>query len=305
MSKWTHNNIPDQHGKIIIVTGANSGLGYESTLALARKGATVIMASRNLEKAAQAADQIRTLIDSAELDVIQLDLADLSSIHNFVEAFGAKYDQLDVLLNNAGMMATPYTETTDGFELQLGINHLGHFALTGLLLPLLKATSGSRVVNVSSLAANSGAMKFDDLMSQNSYSRFGAYSQSKLANLLFTNELKRRLAEAKIDVMAVAAHPGGSKTNLGSGMQLKGIVAAAASSMQSLMTQSAAMGALPQLYAATASDVDSGEYFGPDGIGGVRGFPKRIAMPKQAYSPQDARDLWQRSVELTQITYAF
>lgn len=305
MSKWTHNNIPDQSGKVIIITGANSGLGYESTLALARKHATIIMASRNLAKADAAAEKVRSLVADVQLDVMQLDLANLGTIHGFAETFSAKYDRLDVLINNAGMMATPYAQTDDDFELQLGINHLGHYALTGLLLERLTSTPDSRVVNVSSLAASSGKMNFDDLMSEKSYSRFGAYGQSKLANLLFTNELKNRFAEAGVSTISVAAHPGGSNTNLGSGMQIKGLFGALANGMQSVMTQSAAMGALPQLYAATAADVDSGEYYGPDGLGGMRGFPKRVSMPKQGYDIQAARRLWEISAELTHVTYNF
>lgn len=303
MTKWTHNNIPDQSGKVIIITGGNSGLGYESALALARKHATVVMASRNLTKADAAKSAIENKVPNATIDVIQLDLADLGSVQAFADAFNAKYDRLDVLMNNAGMMATPKSDTVDGFELQLGINHLGHFALTGMLLDKLAATEGSRVVNVSSLAASNGKMKFDDLMGERSYSRFEAYAQSKLANLLFTNELKTRLAAAKIGTLSVAAHPGGSNTNLANGMALPKPLMTLSNRVMGLVAQSAEMGALPQLYAAVAADVDSGEYYGPDGMGQLRGFPKRIAMPKHAYDTTDAQQLWSVSAELTKIDY--
>ena len=215
-NKWTLDNIPDLSGKIMIVTGGNSGLGYESVKALAMKGAEVVLASRSLDKGEQAKQEILKAIPEAKIVVMELDLSDLSSVINFVTAFRKNFSKLDVLLNNAGIMMTPYFKTTDGFEAQFGTNHLGHFALTGLLSDLILSTPGSRIVNVSSGAHKSGAMDFDNLQFENGrgYTPMKAYGRSKLSNLLFTYELQRKLESARKDTISVAAHPGIAMTNL-------------------------------------------------------------------------------------------
>ena len=214
MSKWTTKDIPDQSGKIAIVTGANSGIGFEAAKALAAKGAHVVMACRNMEKGEKAVDDIRAATPAAQLALKQLDLADLGSVRTFAADYQAQHSQLHMLINNAGVMALPYRTTEDGFEMQFGTNHLGHFALTGLLLPTLFATPGSRIVTVSSMAHQMGTIQFDDLGWEKSYSKWRAYGMSKLANLLFTYELQRKLTAAGADTIAVAVHPGYSATNL-------------------------------------------------------------------------------------------
>ena len=217
MSNWTQEDIPDLTGKVIIVTGANCGIGYEAAKEFARKGAQTILACRSMAKAQTAEDQILAEIPNAEVEIMQLDLASQTSVHQFADEFEEKYDRLDVLVNNAGIIWTPYTKTEDGFESQFGTNHLGHFALTGLLMDHLLKTPGSRVVNVSSVGHRSGKMDFDNLMFEDGkgYSRHGAYGRSKLANLLFTYELQRKFETISADTIATAAHPGGSNTNLG------------------------------------------------------------------------------------------
>src|SRR5690242_4845134 len=213
-NKWTANDMPDQTGRVAIVTGANVGLGYESALALARKGAQVIVASRNPEKGQKAVSSIKEQVPGAKIEFIQLDLASLASVRAFADEFKRRYNRLDLLLNNAGVMAIPRAETADGFEMQLGTNHLGHFALTGLLLDLLLKTPGSRIVNTSSSAQYMGRMNFEDPQLRQNYSRWGAYGQSKLANVLFTHELQRRLEQAGSTTISASAHPGGARTNL-------------------------------------------------------------------------------------------
>ena len=215
-NKWTTNNIPDLTGKVVIVTGANSGIGWDTAVALAEKGATVIMACRNLVKSQAALDALKAQVPNADVELMQLDLANLESVRQLADEFKAKYDRLDLLINNAGIMMVPFAMTVDGFESHFGTNHLGHFALTGLLLDRILATPGARVVNVSSGAHLIGSMNFDNLMYENGegYSSTRAYAQSKLANLLFTYELQRRFEAAGVDAEALAAHPGGSNTNL-------------------------------------------------------------------------------------------
>jgi NAD(P)-dependent dehydrogenase (short-subunit alcohol dehydrogenase family) len=303
MPKWTAEEMPDQSGRIAIVTGANSGLGYETTLALARKGAQVVMACRNLEKGQAALDQVQQQAPNARLDLMKLDLASLASIHEFADAYLARYDRLDLLINNAGLMAVPRRETEDGFEMQFGVNHLGHFALTGLLLPALLRTPGSRAVTVSSMAHFNGRIDFDDLMREQSYSRYGAYGQSKLANVLFAVELQRRLEQASADTISVAAHPGYSDTELQSNS-----AESSDSSFERLfygllnktVAQSSAQGALPQLYAATMPDVQGGDFWGPHLV--MRGYPKRVRAKSDAYDPQIAARLWAVSEELTGVS---
>ena len=293
---WTADNIPNQTDRVAIVTGANSGIGFETAKALAAKGATLVAACRNLDKADAAADAIRQVAD-AKLDIIPLDLASLTSVRAFAERFNANYDRLDLLVNNAGVMVPPYTTTEDGFELQFGANHLGHFTLTGHLLARLLATPGSRVVTVSSSAHRIGELDFGNLQAERGYKPWRAYGRSKLANLLFTLELQNRLDAASADTVAVAAHPGGTKTNLQSHMS------SLWRPLLNLIMQEPAMGALPTLYAATAPDVRGNEYFGPDGFGEIRGHPRRVDSSEASQDVGAARLLWAESERLTGVRY--
>ena len=213
-NKWTEKDIPDLREKVIVVTGANTGLGFENTKQFSKHGANVIMACRNLEKSHQSLEKIQNKIPDAKVEILKLDLASLESINQFSDNFKQKYDRLDILLNNAGIMMVPYKKTLDGFESQVGTNHLGHFALTAQLFDLLKNIKGSRIINVSSTAHLRGEMDWDDFLFEKSYSRIKAYGRSKLANLLFTYEMDRRLKAKGIDILSVASHPGGATTNL-------------------------------------------------------------------------------------------
>jgi NAD(P)-dependent dehydrogenase (short-subunit alcohol dehydrogenase family) len=308
MSQWTPAEIPSQAGKVAIVTGANSGLGYFTARELARKGAQVIMACRSREKTEPAMDDIRKAVPEAKLDFIPLDLADLKSIRDFAQAFPAKFPKLDLLCNNAGVMALPYRKTADGFEMQIGTNHLGHFALTGLLLDRLKATPEARVVNVASLAHNwTRGMDLDDLnWERKKYKKWDAYGKSKLANLLFTFELKRRLGKSGIAVKSVAAHPGYSATNLGvagPAMENSLLGKLMMHAGEALFSQSAEMGALPQIYAATLPEVESGDYFGPDGFRQIKGYPTKVGCRRMARDENLAAKLWGLSQQLTGVKY--
>jgi NAD(P)-dependent dehydrogenase (short-subunit alcohol dehydrogenase family) len=301
--KWTTAEITDQHGRTAVVTGANSGLGRIVARELARHGARVIIASRDSVKGAAAAREISGVLPSSTVEFVQLDLADLGSIRAFADRIRAGNDRVDLLVNNAGVMAAPYRKTADGFELQFGTNHLGHFALTGLLLPLLSPPD-ARVVTVSSNSHKRGQMRFDDLQGERRYSRWGAYSQSKLANLLFAFELDRRLKAAGWGLISVAAHPGYSATNL----QLSGPPPYERLAMRlanRLVAQSAEMGALPLLYAATAPDMRGGSYLGPDGMGEMRGHPILAEATKRANDEEAARRLWEISEQLTGVKYDF
>ncbi|WP_435359015.1 oxidoreductase [Haloarchaeobius sp. DFWS5] len=305
--EWTAADIPDQSGRTIVVTGANSGLGFEATKALAAKGAHVVMACRSLERANEAASEIESTTRGGSLSTRKLDLGSQASIREFVTDFESDFDRLDVLVNNAGVMMPPYSTTTDGFELQFGVNHLGHFALTGLLLDQLRETDGdTRVVTQSSMAHTNGDIHFEDLNRRESYGRVEAYGQSKLANLLFTYELDRRLRAAGADTIAVAAHPGWSATGLQDGdteqgaslpRRIFGRVANA------VFAQSAADGSLPALYAATAANVDGGHYFGPDGFREMQGHPTRVTSNAKSYDHETARRLWEVSEEMTGVTF--
>ncbi len=294
MTNWTVENIPDQTGRMAIVTGANSGLGFETALALAAKGATVIMACRNQQKAQKALEDIKQAVPNADIEVMPLDLADLSSVRTFAEAFQAKYDHLNILVNNAGVMSTPQGKTKDGFETQFGANHLGHFALTGLLLPALRATPRARVVNVSSMMHRFGKMNFDDLQSEKRYNPSQAYGQSKLANLLFMRGLNEYFARQGMSALATAAHPGWAATNL----QADDIY----TRLNPYFAQSAAHGALPTLYAATMS-AQANDFAGPGGFLELRGAPKLVSMSKAAQRMADVQRLWKVSQELTGVTY--
>jgi NAD(P)-dependent dehydrogenase (short-subunit alcohol dehydrogenase family) len=300
MSKWTTADIPDQTGRTAVITGANTGLGYETAAALAAKGARVVIAVRNLDKGKDAAHRIEQDTPGALIELQELDLTSLESIHSAADALKSRHDHIDLLINNAGVMYPPKSTTTDGFELQFGTNHLGHFALTGQLLDRLLPVPGSRVVTISSVGHRiNAAIHFDDLQWQRRYSRVGAYGQSKLANLLFTYELQRRLA-AKGTTIAVAAHPGGSDTEL---MRHLPRALNFALPVVRPMFQPADMGALPQLRAATDPGVLGGQYFGPDGPGGTRGYPKVVPSSDQSYDAELQRRLWAVSEELTGVHF--
>jgi NAD(P)-dependent dehydrogenase (short-subunit alcohol dehydrogenase family) len=304
---WTEADIPDQAGRTVLITGANSGIGFEAARALAQRGAHVVLACRSHARAQDAVDQIADLDPAGSTEVIELDLADLDSVEAAAAAFNASHDRLDLLINNAGLMATPHQHTAQGHEMQFGVNHLGHFALTGRLLPALLDSEAARVVSISSQAHRFGQMNFDDINSEQRYSPWKAYGQSKLANLLFTRGLQQRLTDADEQAIAVAAHPGGANTNLGHenpGGVLNSAMHAARPVMEKLFTQSAEMGALPTLRAATDPDVQGGDYFGPGGLGEQRGYPKKVAMSSRARDEVTARRLWTVSEELTGVNYA-
>ena len=304
MSRWSVADIPDQAGRTVLITGANSGLGLQTALALAEHGATVLLGCRDPQRGRAALAQVRSGSGGADATLIQLDLADLSSIAKAAdEARSITGDRLDVLVNNAGVMAAPARRTVDGFELQIGTNHLGHAALTWLLGPAL--VPGARVVTVSSLAHRGGGLDLDDLnFTRRRYSAAAAYSASKLANVLFTLELDRRARDTGRDLVAVAAHPGLTDTELvfnTARMHSAGPLAHVARWGNKLITQGAAAGALPQLYAATAPDVRGGEYFGPTHLGETRGAPGRAAASAAARDVHMARLLWERTAELTGV----
>lgn len=304
---WDISAMPDQGGKLAVITGANSGIGYEAALALAGKGARVIMAVRSEERGRAAAERIRAARPQAQVEVRSLDLADLGSVRRFAEGFLAEHAALPLLINNAGVMALPYRRTADGFEMQFGTNHLGHFALTGLLLPAVLAAPGARVVTVSSGAHQPGKIDFDNLDGSRGYQRWVAYAQSKLANLLFAYELQRRLAGSGAGAISLACHPGYADTELqsaGARMEGSSLGATLAGAMNRLLAQSAAMGALPTLYAATSPDAYGGDYIGPTGFGGWRGYPERSRSNALSYDAALARRLWEVSEQLTGVSYA-
>ncbi len=300
MADWTTSNIPDQSGKTFIVTGANSGIGYETTLALAEKNATVIMACRNLDKARRACEAIKSAVPAAKLELMQLDLGSLRSIHAFAETYASQHDRLDVLINNGGIIASPRSVTADGFESQFGINHLGPFALTGLLLPVLLSTSGSRVVTISSRMHTAGKIAWDDLMSERKYDAWAAYRQSKLANLLFTFELNRRLEAKGTTTRAIAVHPGLAATRWPEN-NLKGFNKFLMKTVAPMMSQSAAMGALPPLYASVDANAKPSGYYGPHKD--TKGHPVETRASESAYNEADADRLWELSEQLTGVKY--
>jgi NAD(P)-dependent dehydrogenase (short-subunit alcohol dehydrogenase family) len=307
MTRWTAREIPDQSGRTVVVTGANSGLGLRSAEALAAKGARVLLGCRNETKGKAALEAVKAVATGAEPEVVRLDLADLASVRAGARHIGELTDHLDVLMNNAGVMALPLGRTADGFEMQFGTNHLGHFALTGLLLPTLVRAEAPRVVTTSSLTHRMGRMRWKDLnWHQGRYGKWTAYGQSKLANLLFTFELDRRARDAGAQLVSVAAHPGYANTHLqAAGPQQSGnkLMLVGAGMLNRVAAQSDVMGALPQLYAAAMPDVRGGEYFGPEGRFETRGFPHRVGATKAARNPEAARRLWAVSEELTGVTY--
>ena len=299
MRGWTADDIPDLSGRRAIVTGANSGIGYHTALQLARHGASVVLACRSAERGQAAFDRMRTAAPDADLALGSLDLADLASVRTFAARHGD--GPLDVLVNNAGVMALPRRSTADGFEMQFGTNHLGHFALTGLLLPALRAAASARVVTVTSGFAWPGRLNFDDLQGERRYRKWSAYAQAKLANLIFTKELDRRFPE----LTSVAAHPGFAATNLqqaGPRMQGSTLMEKAAGIGNAVVAQSAAAGALPSLYAATA-DVEGGACYGPRLLQ-YRGTPAKVVTPPQAARADLGARLWDVSETLTGVGYA-
>ncbi|MFD2080615.1 NAD(P)-dependent dehydrogenase, short-chain alcohol dehydrogenase family [Actinopolymorpha cephalotaxi] len=301
---WTADQIPDLTGRTAVVTGANAGLGYHVALELARYGAAVVLACRDLRRGEAALARIRRELARPAVELRPLDLGDLSSVRGFAADVTAEHPSLDLLVNNAGIMALPRALTVDGFERQLGVNHLGHFALTGLLLPALLAAPEPRVVTVSSQMHAMGTIDFDDLMSERRYGPWKAYGQSKLANLLFTFELQRRADRAGMPLTSVATHPGYAATNLQNAAaqtRRRAWVRHASAAVTRLVAQPAAQGALTTLYAATMPDVRGGEFFGPDSFGGSRGHPTRVKATAKAYDPETAARLWERSEQLTGV----
>jgi NAD(P)-dependent dehydrogenase (short-subunit alcohol dehydrogenase family) len=309
MAGWTSDDIPDQSGRTALVTGGNSGLGYETVLQLARKGARVLLGARDRARGTAALERLGAKAPGSRAELAQFDLADLASVERFAAGFLASGQELDLLVNNAGVMAIPNWETTaQGYERQFGTNHLGHFALTGRLLPALARRPGSRVVTVSSNRHKSATgIDFDDLQGEHSYRPWGAYDQSKLANAMFVLELDRRLRAAGLDIISAGAHPGFAHTNLQvTGPRSGGtsLVARGMGLATRLFAQPARDGALPTLYAATAADVHGGEYFGPDGPGEMRGHhPKLVQFSAAAHHQAAAARLWAVSEELTGVTF--
>ncbi|OMC18551.1 SDR family NAD(P)-dependent oxidoreductase [Mycobacterium colombiense] len=300
---WSEGDVPDQSGRVVVITGANTGIGYETAAVLAYRGAHVVLAVRNLEKGNAALARIVAASPRADVTLQQLDLTSLDAIRSAADALRSAYPRIDLLINNAGVMWTPKQVTADGFELQFGTNHLGHFALTGLLLDNLLVVRDSRVVTVSSLGHRlRAAIHFDDLQWEHGYDRIAAYGQSKLANLLFTYELQRRLAtKADAKTIAVAAHPGGSNTELA--RNLPGVFRPVKAVLGPVLFQSPAMGALPTLRAATDAAVQGGQYYGPSGFLEQRGRPKLVESSAQSHDEELQRRLWAVSEELTGVKF--
>jgi len=307
VDQWGVSDIPDQNGRTVLITGASSGLGLRSAEALAATGARVLLACRNAEKAATALESVKAGATGPTPEVVALDLADLDSVAACASTVDGAVEHLDVLVNNAGVMAVPRRRTSAGFELQFGTNHLGHFALTGGVLPTLLRAPSPRVVNVSSNAHKFGSMRWDDLNWQRGrYSKWRAYGQSKLANLLFSSELQRRAIAAATPLVVASAHPGYASTHLAAvgpemaGHRLAGMLTSLG---DRLLAQPDDMGALPQLYAATMPDVGPDDYFGPDGPGELRGHPTRVGRSRAASDLAAGARLWRRSEELTGVSY--
>ena len=300
---WTAEDLPSMENETVVVTGANSGIGFEATRAFARKGATVIMACRNMERAGEAREDILEDFGEADLRVRELDLADLSTVRSFAEEIRANHDEIDVLCNNAGIMGIPREETEDGFEKQMGVNHLGHFALTGLLLDLVE-NAGGRIVTQSSGLHRQADIDFDDLMLEEEYDAWRSYANSKLANLLFAYQLDLELKHNDHDAISVACHPGYSNTRLQERVGEKkdsGLMKYGARVANRLLAQPASKGALPMLYAATSPDAEGGDFIGPDGLFEMRGYPEKQRSSQESYDMTDAEELWELSEELTEV----
>lgn len=297
---WTKKNIGDQTGKTVIVTGANTGIGYETALALFEAGAHVVLACRNERNAQDAEARLRTQGGNGTLETAILNLANLKAVGDFATAFIQKHNKLDILINNAGVMTPPASKTDDGFELQFGVNFLGHYTLTGHLYPLLNETPGSRIVTVSSMAYLRGAIDFDNLRSEHSYDAFREYAQSKLANVLFSVELQRRIESAGDQVISVAAQPGANKTDLSRFMN-EADYNAAIDRIGGLMDPW--QGALPSLYAAVAGDVLGGDFYSPDEPGGYRGYPAKLTIESHALDQAVGKRLWEWAEDATKVSY--
>jgi NAD(P)-dependent dehydrogenase (short-subunit alcohol dehydrogenase family) len=303
MSKWSAADVPDQSGRVAVITGANTGLGFETAAVLARKGAHTVLAVRNLDKGNDAVARIKAATPNATVTLQQLDLMSLDNVRVAADALRTQFPRIDLLINNAGVMYTDKGTTKDGFETQFGTNHLGHFALTGLLLENLLKVDGSRVVTVSSVGHKIMAkIHFDDLNLDRNYNRVAAYGQSKLANLLFTYELARRLADKKAPTIALAAHPGAADTELLRNMP-PGIRQVSQAIWSAVVAQGPDMGALPTLRAATDPDAANAQYYGPDGIGESRGHPKVVKSSAQSHDQDIQRRLWTVSEEMTGVSY--
>ena len=305
INKWISENVPEMTGKLVIVTGANSGLGLEVSKVFAAQGANLIMACRNISKGKEALNSIKEIYPGASVEVAELDLADLNSVQSFVEKITKEYKRLDILCNNAGVMALPELRTKDGFEMQFGTNHLGHFSLTLGLLPLLNTSDGARVVNISSMAAKMGKIDFSNLNAEKNYDKWGAYGQSKLANLLFTFELQKRLQKSGSKTTVYSSHPGYSATNLlTTGPKLEG-ASVKKKFMQladSLIATKASLGALSTIYAATSQEVKAGALYGP-ALFGMWGLPAENKIVEKGKDPETALKLWDVSEKLTGIKY--
>ena len=293
---WSTGNIPDLSGKTAIVTGANTGIGYETALALARKKARVVLACRSRERGERALLSIREAHPGASAGLILVDLGSLLSVRSFAAEFRSKHDRLDLLINNAGVMIPPFARTEGGLEVQIGVNHFGHFALTGLLNHLLAASPGSRVVVVSSLAHRQGRIDFENLQGERPYKPWREYGQSKLANLVFAIELQRRLERAGQETVAIAAHPGFTETDLQRHSRLLGFGV-------KLWSNNAAQGALPTLYAATEEAAEPGGYYGPHGFYEAKGFPAPARVKAKARDRRTAARLWEVSEEVTGVRF--
>lgn len=304
MNSWNIENTKDLTGKNIIITGSNTGLGFATAKEISGKGGNVILACRSLQRAQDAKNKILESHPNANIDIILLDLGDLSKVESFAKAYKAKYKTLDILINNAGVMTTPYMTTEDGFEFQNGINHLGHFALTAQLFDLLKTTKDSRLVIISSIAHKGGEVNLENYMYEGSkeYTPMKSYRQSKLSNLLFMYELNRRIKDKDLDIKVLAAHPGVSRTELARYM-LKGIKAIIAFPLMYLFTQSASKGAQPQLRAALDPDAKTGEFYGPSGFKEMKGNAVLVNAEPNAHNEQDAKDLWDLSEKLTGVKF--
>lgn len=295
--KWNSDNIPDQSGRVVVVTGSSSGIGYETARVLAAKSAEVIIAVRNLEKGNTAADKIINEFADANVRVMELDLASLKSVRSFAGSFKSGYNHLDLLINNAGVMMPPYSKTEDGFELQFGTNHLGHFALTGLLIDMIINTEGARIVNVSSMAHKRGNLDFSDLNWEiRNYDPMKSYADSKIANIYFTLELVRKIGSGDKSPMVTAAHPGWTATEL---QRHSGLF----DKLNYFFAQDITMGALPTLMAAVDPDAKTGDYYGPKGFMEMRGYPKKVETNSLSQDQEIARRLWDISEESTGIKF--
>jgi NAD(P)-dependent dehydrogenase (short-subunit alcohol dehydrogenase family) len=301
MEAFEIDNMPSQEGRIAIVTGANTGLGYETALALAKKQAHVVMACRNLDKATAAKERIIKIVPKARLEIIQLDLNSLDSVRVFAKDYASQYNSLDILINNAGLMIPPFKKTKDGFESQFGVNYLGHFLLTGLLLPLLEKTADSRVISLASIAHRKAKINFDNLNSEKKYSRIDAYGQSKLACLMFAYEMDRRLKKEGSKVLSIAAHPGVSNTELS--RYIPKILYFLLYPFFILVTHPPHKGALPSLFAALHPELNGGEYIGPTGYNEMKGKPGIVGSEPQSHDKEVAKRLWEVSEKLTDFHY--